>query len=193
MARTSRRTTVGVPHVGFTCGRRESETPTLSEGFCFFQSPLSTLPLCFLSLTRNLFEWKRNLMILNTFCGLDKTINLCIMIGREFSTLPPPADSVSRLSPRPPVPRTYLAPLLWELCDLRVENTRGPATKFFICHTSEKSAAKSFPCHTSKNQLPQVLCLPHLRPPPPSRSRNLAPPPAPLLGDLCALCVENTR
>ena len=37
-----------------------------------------------------------------------------------------------------------------------------------ICHTSGKSPSKSIVCHTSKNLLPQVLCLPHLRPPPPT-------------------------
>jgi len=44
------------------------------------------------------------------------------------------------------------------------------APKSFPCHTSRKSPAKSNHCHTSKNPLPQVLCLPHLRPPPPCPS-----------------------
>jgi hypothetical protein len=48
----------------------------------------------------------------------------------------------------------------------RVEGSRSSA-KSCICHRSEKSPAKSFRCHTSKNALPQTLCLPHLRPPPP--------------------------
>ena len=38
------------------------------------------------------------------------------------------------------------------------------ATKSFPCHTSEKRRPKSNHCHRSKNSLPQVLCLPHLRP-----------------------------
>src|SRR6266571_2566776 len=37
----------------------------------------------------------------------------------------------------------------------------------FVCHRSEKPNRKSNHCHTSKNQHPQVLCLPHLRLPPP--------------------------
>ena len=45
-----------------------------------------------------------------------------------------------------------------------------PALTLFICHTSKKSPANSFVCHTSKNTLPQVLCLPHLRDPPPQSS-----------------------
>src|SRR5260370_3078865 len=32
----------------------------------------------------------------------------------------------------------------------------------FICHTSEKSARKCNHFHTSRNNLSQVLCLPHL-------------------------------
>src|SRR5690348_10799982 len=54
----------------------------------------------------------------------------------------------------------------------RVEGSRSSA-KSCICHRSEKSPAKSFRCHTSKNALPQTLCLPHLRPPPPPASLGI--------------------
>lgn len=40
------------------------------------------------------------------------------------------------------------------------------SAKSFICHTSAKCASKSNHCHTSRNPLPQLFCLPHLRPPP---------------------------
>ena len=42
-------------------------------------------------------------------------------------------------------------------------------SKSFICHTSKELPANSFACHTSKTALPQLLCLPHLRPPPPGQ------------------------
>src|SRR5215467_16305603 len=45
-------------------------------------------------------------------------------------------------------------------------------TKCRVCHTFAKSDANSFICHTSENMLSQALCLPHLRPPPPSFSRH---------------------
>ena len=45
---------------------------------------------------------------------------------------------------------------------------RYVGAKSFICHRSEKSRAKSNHCHTSKNQLPQLLCLPHIRTPLPA-------------------------
>jgi hypothetical protein len=47
------------------------------------------------------------------------------------------------------------------------QSSLATVPKSFICHTSAKSATNSFPCHTSKIPLPQVLCLPHLRHPPP--------------------------
>ena len=40
-------------------------------------------------------------------------------------------------------------------------------SKSFICHRSKELPANSFACHTSKTGLPQVLCLPHFRPPSP--------------------------
>lgn len=83
------------------------------------------------------------------------------------------------------------------------------AAKSFICHTSARFVAKSNHCHTSKNPLPQLFCLPHLRPPPlyPERflqgayhDRSLLPH---LALPLCErrlprhgrgdLCVERTR
>ena len=141
----------------------------------FLRSPLSTLPLCFLSLTRNPFERTRNSLILNTLCGLDKTINLCIIIGRELSTptSPCPLGSPGRGA------ASSLCALEAVSCRLSspspATNHEAPAANSFICHTSEKSAAKSFPCHTSENPLSQVLCLPHLRHPLPlcaSRERR---------------------
>jgi hypothetical protein len=44
------------------------------------------------------------------------------------------------------------------------------APNSFPCHTSEKPTRKPFSCHTSKSALPQVLCLPHIRPPLPGRA-----------------------
>ena len=60
--------------------------------------------------------------------------------------------SLGSVSPEPPSPPAlFICPRSSNPC---------------ICHTSEKPPRKFFRCHTSKNGLPQVLCLPHLRPPP---------------------------
>ena len=62
-------------------------------------------------------------------------------------------------------------------------------SKSFICHTSNEWPANSFACHTSETALAQVLCLPHLRPPPPG------PFPGCVfrLCELHDLCVKKTR
>ncbi len=72
--------------------------------------------------------------------------------------------------------RLYCRQALWDHPDWpllppairlsQVISHQVPVTNSFICHTSEKLPPKSNHCHTSKNTPPQILCLPHLRPPP---------------------------